>query len=310
MNVDQKWSIGEERGFVWWGKDFAQHLWAEPGFDDSGFMVYRVHARCDLLKQFVPSAENLKKLNALSTLASLSGFARDGRSPDRIQLATSMYVHSKTVEWVTRLFGFAVAIQAAQAQIQGSLVADLVGAEPDISPHPLAGFRREADDMLNVIPDLVVPTGEGKSKWGKTDFNVVLQAFTEQGFMCSGGDGLGLTAEFPFLSFTSLFQAVIDEPHPQLGNGLLLRLTLPSKPDGDPYERVLYLNELELKSLTLSHMLGSWCVGSLGVTFVAFFPNATHDLNFINVALSMVLRARWVVARVFASGCGTRPGVL
>ena len=35
MKIDPEWSVREERGFTWWGKDFAQRVWAEPAFEDS-----------------------------------------------------------------------------------------------------------------------------------------------------------------------------------------------------------------------------------------------------------------------------------
>src|SRR5262245_48487736 len=63
MTLDADWSLRTERGFTWWGKDLAQHVWAEPGVDDDGFNIFRLHARTDLLRSFKPSDENLAKLN-------------------------------------------------------------------------------------------------------------------------------------------------------------------------------------------------------------------------------------------------------
>jgi hypothetical protein len=41
MSIDDEWSTREERGFTWWGKDYAQRVWSEPGFEDGGFEIFQ-----------------------------------------------------------------------------------------------------------------------------------------------------------------------------------------------------------------------------------------------------------------------------
>src|SRR5262249_60397109 len=95
MSLDAEWSVRTERGFTWWGKDLAQHVWAEPGVEDDGFEVFRLHARTDLLRSFEPSDQNLAKLDAFAAFATTSGFLVDEKR-SRLQFAASMYAHDDT----------------------------------------------------------------------------------------------------------------------------------------------------------------------------------------------------------------------
>jgi hypothetical protein len=76
-----------------------QHVWAEPGIDDGGFQIFRLHARTDLLRDLAVTLENLAKLNAFAGFATTSGFLVDDRKA-RVQFASSMYAHNETADWV------------------------------------------------------------------------------------------------------------------------------------------------------------------------------------------------------------------
>lgn len=103
----------------------------------------------------------------------------------------------------------------------------------------------------------------------------------------------------------------INEPHPQLGNGVLTRLNLPLSLDRETAaELAASLNQLELKTLTRAHQLGAWCAASVGgsetVVFASFLPNVMHKPGFLTeMLLAMGLRARWAAAVLEA---GTKSG--
>jgi hypothetical protein len=101
FTLDADWSAPTERGFTWWGKDLAQHVWAEPGFDDDGFEIFRLHAQTELLRGFDPNEANLDTLNSFAGFATTSGYLV---VPDAgtIRLAPSMYAHAETEDWVRR----------------------------------------------------------------------------------------------------------------------------------------------------------------------------------------------------------------
>jgi hypothetical protein len=101
----------------------------------------------------------------------------------------------------------------------------------------------------------------------------------------------------PFLHGTSLFQTTTDEPHPALGNGMLLRLSLPehvSDSEGPAWAN--NMNCLELERLTRTNLVGSWTVVNNTPTFVAFYPNAARlgDGFLTNIVMNAVGRAKWV----------------
>jgi hypothetical protein len=297
FTLDEEWSVQTDRGFDWWGKDLVQHVWSEPPLDDDGFEIFRLHARTDLLRDFEPTDTNLAKLNVFSMFATTSGFLVDSDA-GTVSLAASMYVHEETAGWVTPTFKLVCAIQAADAQIKASVLAESTGSAVAVSEHPRSGARPDLDDMLNVLEHVVAPAGERPSAWEGEEMEWTA-SFLSQGagsVLTLGGES-GLSAEFPFQSRTSLLTVSTRERNPQLGNGVLLTLHLPMNID-EP-EGLRFATDLtgrELAALTRAHLLGSWCWRDDGLHFVTFLPNIAHigrgDL--LNVVMSMGVRARWV----------------
>jgi hypothetical protein len=50
MRIDPGWSVWEDRAFTWWGYRQAQRVSSDAGFDDDGFVIYRLHAQADVLR--------------------------------------------------------------------------------------------------------------------------------------------------------------------------------------------------------------------------------------------------------------------
>src|SRR5204863_5961875 len=97
--------------------------------------------------------------------------------------------------------------------------------------------------------------------------------------LATGDDrGAGLTAEFPFFERTSLLRATTEEAHPQLGTGILFRLSLPITDSKQDWPKGAHLlNTRELDSFTRAPFLGSWCAGDQAITFVSFYPNIAYQ---------------------------------
>ena len=111
----------------------------------------------------------------------------------------------------------------------------------------------------------------------------------------ASGDEKGLTFEVPYRQTTALVQFATDEAHPSLGNGLLVRCSLPGGPGPGPTWAALR-NRQELESLTRAHFLGSWVGLASFATHVCFYPNmvARTGLSVMNAAFSMINRIRWL----------------
>lgn len=305
MMIDKQWSVRHQRGFKWWGKDFAQNVCADPPFADNGFRVTRLHARTDMLRNVKPSAMNIACLNAMNVQASMSGLCFDVEDSEKVQLVASVYAHEENLEWISALFLLVVAVQAADAEIKAHGLAELMKVLPATSAHPTSGPRQERDDMMNVLSGCVVPRGQGESDWMGNDFTVCVSMLQEPPCVMASASEKGLTAEFPFKGLTSLLRVTTDEDHPRLGHGVSFRLTLPTtfSCHEEAQRFALELNRKELVSLNRALFLGSWCDGSSGtpaLTYVSFFPNAAHRPGLLpNLVMSMMLRAKWVAEEVF-----------
>lgn len=184
LTLDEEWCVRDERGFTWWGHQLAQRVWSDPGFDDDGFEIFRLHAQTDLLRGFDTTAESLAKLNVLAGFATTSGYLVD-EDAGTVRLAASMYAHAETEDWVRRTFQFVVAMQAAEAQITAGVLADVVGATVAATSHPASGPRPEPDDMLDVLRDIVAPRGELPSAWEGEEMEWTLASFDAARTPCS-----------------------------------------------------------------------------------------------------------------------------
>ena len=215
-----------------------------------------------------------------------------------MRLAASMYAHDETEDWVRRTFQFAVAMQAAEAQIRAGVLAEVLGATVGATPHPVSGPRPSPDDMLDVLGDLVAPRGELPSVWAGEEMEWTLDTVRRSPHtVLATGDETGISLELPFQSRTSLLTVSTEEQNPQLGNGALLVLHLPmtiGKADGIAFANALIRRELE--SLTRAHYLGSWLWRDDGMCFVTFLPNMLYlgRGSLLNLVMAVAARAKWV----------------
>jgi len=301
MSIDARWAVREPRGFTWWAKDFAQRVWAEPPIEDRGFIISRIHARTDVLRDFSPSMVNLAKLAVFNAMASLSALVWNPAEPNRVRLAASMYAHDRNLPMVERLLSLAVALQAADAQTKAETLAASLRATCDSSAHPSSGARPECDDMLNVIENLVAPLGREPSFWAGKEMEQAVSSLQQPPCVLCTGDAAGLAAEFPLFDRTMLVRMKTGAKHPRLGNGLLVRLSLPFIGWlADNARDAAALNVLELEKLTRVPFLGSWYGLHDGIHFVGFYPNSAHVPGLLqNIVLQMVGRAHWVAHELY-----------
>lgn len=296
LSLDEEWSVRDARGFTWWGKDLAQRVWAEPAFDDDGFEIFRLHARTDLLRDFNATTENLAKVNAFAALATTSGYLVDGEA-GTVQYAASMYAHAETRDWVGKTFQLIVAMQAADAQIKASVLAELTGSSVAATPHPASGPRPDYDDMLNVLEAVVAPLGQLASAWYGEEMEWITSVVQSGRYtVLATGDESGLSAEFPFQSRTSLVTVTTEAGNLQVGNGVLMILHLPMNiEETDGVRFAAKLTRRELSSVTRTHYLGCWCWREDGLHFVTFLPNAirTGRGDLLNIVMATTGRAKW-----------------
>jgi len=121
LQIEPEWCLSDERGFTWWAKDLAQHIWADPEAKNvNGETFHRLHACTDVFEGFDGSDRQIAVLNALNQNASLSAFLADDDRPGRVQLRCSMLFYPDNAEYVGLVFSTAVALQVAEAFITAS----------------------------------------------------------------------------------------------------------------------------------------------------------------------------------------------
>ena len=280
MKIDEEWSVITDRGFKWWGHQYAQRIWAEQPIADNGFLVTKVNAETEILKYPARSTETETILALEMMKASLSGMIID-QEADKITLRCSAYIHEENNNWLGRIFSLASIIQATEVEDKGDDLAMFLELQPDKSIHPHSGFRNDVDDMLNVVDQVVIPKG-GKPfhTIGEFEFRRTADILNSQNLISTASD-TGLSAYLPFGDDSALLMVDTEHEHPELANGLLFRLFLPPEKilpitdiDG---AFVMDLNSMEQNSFPSGHFLGSWCLGPVGesahtAVYVTFIP--------------------------------------
>jgi hypothetical protein len=155
----------------------------------------------------------------------------------------------------------------------------------------------------------------GESVWTVEDFDYV-QSSLSKFCVCTGG-GLGLTAEFGLRPGattamldgprTALWQLKAEQPHPDLGGGLLCLLHMPHSVARERLPGILQeLNRREMAPRDQPPHFGAWCQGNSGntLTYVSFLPNVMHGTAGIalNVSIWAFHRAHWADAYLASIG--------
>lgn len=128
---------------------------------------------------------------------------------------------------------------------------------------------------------------------------------------------MGLTAEFGLSkdsvsavtgdTDTALFQLIGEQPHPELGGGLLCRLQLTHiSSDKKRLNQVcVQLNNMEMAAHDLPPHFGAWCIGEHdNLAYISFYPNRMHDISgiAINTGFWATSRAQWANAILASLG--------
>ena len=291
--VDARWSVLQERGYTWWADGLAQRVWAEPAFDDDGIEIYRLFVETDLVRGMPvteAASRAVDELNGLSA-GSILVFDEDEAT---IRSVASMWAHEQSLEWIARSLSVIGAAQVAMAQGQATTLVPMLGGEMALSSHPESGIRPQLDEMLGVL-ELLRMNGREGSLWAGDEMTLTLEQMQPvPAVILATGDETGVTMEVPFGGETALIQLDTTWEHPDLGSGLVSRLSLPR--EGTRPAWAAQQNRREVHSLTRSHLVGGWVADSPFPTFRAFSPNILARTGFaaVNVALSMIGRARWM----------------
>lgn len=154
------------------------------------------------------------------------------------------------------------------------------------------------------------------SAWQSREFDA-LSARMSRFCSCASGDSR-FTAEFNLASRgspaiagrpqTALFQLSAEEPHPELGGGLLIVLHLSHLfATNDAVQRACSrLNLLEMAAADLPPHFGAWGPGRVDgtIAYVTFFPNALHVVDGLamNATMWAFHRSEWATKKLTEMG--------
>jgi len=299
LKITNQWRTDQARGYTWWASDFAFRVWAEEGFYHNATATYRLHIETDLLRGRGKAHQFEVALEKEMDSSSMSAVVYD-HTDDTYRLHCSVFLNSDNAEWLSKLFPAAAVLQLSEANSIVHDLARVLHATPAVSEHPQSGMRREPDPMLHALDQWFKPLGQKPSHWlGAAEWRDMERYMERQAvtFECDHQSVLRATFDWrvnPNLS--QVLECTCHEPHPILGNGLHLTLTLPLELAPEPCAHLaLQLNQHERHEWKRSHMIGSWCVHGTQLAFRAFLPNTVYQHDLLpQIALTMALRAQWV----------------
>lgn len=296
--VDEKWSTRQSRGFTWWAGDFRQCVYVDEGRIEGNVLIYRLSAVTDFARSVDSDSPNTATMIAILNRFS-SVYALTLYSPERlVRLCSSVVVHEQVSTWMVHHFAALAIIQVIDAQIRAQEYSKIIGGAPDQSQHPGSGIRSTHDDMLNVMETIYHPEGMKPCRWiGSGEFEHVATQLKQNGLFVNSGES-GLAAETVFGDDSALITVAGNEPHPQLGQGILFRLSLPITLSEITAARMaLELNRAEA-ALTFSYLCGAWTsmevAGAYVLVFVSFLPNALYKPKLLsNLVKSLLVKSHW-----------------
>ena len=306
LQIEPEWSVPLDRGFQWWPGHLSQRVWADPFTEIDSHRFSRVHIESDFLRN-VDESEKVLKLTAYANRLTTISAVVFNPDEKRIRLHTSVCVSEENVEAVLKLAGTIAPLQAADASAKSLGFAEMLSVEPDITAHPAKGIRNSGHMCLLALQAMAELNQESASA-SEIDFKPLEDLDPRPWVMGFAGKG-GLTAEFPFTSNTpsalaaaageglgtALLQLNTDFKHPQLGDGVLMRLTLPL--NASP-ELTNALNLLEVRDgANNADQLGGWCEDKNGPVFVTFIPTCLLEWGWLRGFIyDNAIRTNWAKA--------------
>jgi hypothetical protein len=165
------------------------------------------------------------------------------------------------------------------------------------------------DGTLHTFDQWIILEGQNPvSNIGEKEFGFISKMLNNIKIR-SAASKSGLSAYIPFGRDVSLLQVNINQPHPVVGNGILMRLHLPPEDLWEIEEingpLIIDMNSKDQKDWPTGHFMGSWCLGPAGTNsltpvFVSFIPKISCNPTVLaGMVLSMVAHNAWAEGYFF-----------
>ena len=300
LRIPDHWSTDRDRGFIWWPSAYAQTIYSDmPNFHTDS-ALYRIHCETELVRGRGHHETCELAIAQSMVTATLSAVLYDEKL-DIYKLHCSVYACEKNFDWARRVFMLAAALQAIDANRAAPKLAQAYQLSAAQSEHCTNGFRSTPDPILQSDDLYLKPAGMGPSKWleaGEEWLDARDRVRRVGSHAVTDGRSY-LQAEFEWEGGTHTaplrLEVRADQPHPILGSGLKLVLTLPVlMPSRERAHTAVEFNTLERTEWNWCHDLGSWCVEGSDLSFHAFIPNIAYSPGMLSdFSHDMALRAGW-----------------
>ncbi|MBS1721704.1 MAG: hypothetical protein JSS66_01725 [Armatimonadetes bacterium] len=298
LRVDETYVLDTGDGFIYWAGDLSTKVTTDIGVFRQSTSVYRVTAETEFIKGRGHIADVAMALETEMDSCSFSGPVYD-QATDTFRLFCGVYATSEQAHWLRRTMAAAVALQIAEAHELAKRFSVKFNTTQATSGHPNAGIRPIPDPVLQNAVGFFHPSGDQPSSWEgvpaweqagwimerearrfESDRQTHLTAVFD--WVCGGDEGMVL-------------QIRTDDPHPKLGNGLHVTLTVPMRLNAVAIGHLaLDLNTYEKTEYKRCHTLGSWCMHDGKLAFREFVPNALYDPEYLEeLCVNMSTRAIW-----------------
>ncbi|MCU0483006.1 MAG: hypothetical protein MUC54_01830 [Chloroflexi bacterium] len=271
MQIDERWSVREERAFTWWGAWIRQRVWAGDAVQAGSTTLWHVRARTPALRDQPDEPVTYALVNTANVWSALSAYAYDP-ADGTVSVRCGAFIHEAVASWLGRYLGVATALQASTAWLQVPQFAE--GRPLDEAPdHPGSGPRGEPDEMLNVAwswPRGPVPFSPPVLR------QVAAALSTDGRSLAFDEEPPGLRAFFPFAGEEPASWSLATVEHPILGNGALASLVIPQRMGR--LRALMIANGLNLAESAdwagedRPHALGTWTADKV-LVHSAFFPS-------------------------------------
>ncbi len=303
---DRALSASLPEGFRWWPNNHAQTIaivGEERGPEgEAGFLI---GVRTEMLRGLVLNDTAAAALNTLvMPFASLSGPVYDPET-QTLSLCTLARIYDHIATWMRVLLRAAAWMQAAEAPVWASALAQLLPAQEALAPTSHQESQQQASARHAAFIQELLKVGK-HPYWRPIEFQMLHQQFLQRPpVVFATVDRMGVGIEFPFgQKETSLCEILADQPHPRYGYGLFLLQSFPAYDltEQQGIRLAFELNALELTSQVIGYGFGSYVFRDSTLYFTAFFPNLLyrHDL-LANLFFSCAARAQAISLRL--TGC-------
>jgi hypothetical protein len=307
--------VEQEEGFDWLPASHTVHVRMRRDQDDPS--RYRLWVVTEFLQSV--GSDDEKTAVDIGTLTPVIcptfapvRWSKDGSKtgPTNLHFFSSVYVSDDNASAFARLLARLSVLQPFMAERAAEDFGKFLRGTPALA----IGSRRQTDTIVAHIGDMVTGKSGGISDWtGSPEFESFVERYARND-NCFGmaSRGTGMSLETPFGSETTLIRFETEGAFPGLGNGLLVRTTLPPlDTPGSVGAIASLLNDLEGTQSTDFAQLGCWHVHSLSdethvLVHSCFIPNLFFGDGLVtNYGLWAIARALWA-AKVLRRDAGSK----